>query len=44
MLAEMIGRLFPAWNALAANVDALTAAMSGPIARIGLTLTRVPRV
>jgi predicted nuclease with TOPRIM domain len=44
LLADMLGRLVPAWNALATNVDALTEAMSGPIARIGLQLVRVPRL
>lgn len=44
LLAEMLGRLFPAWNALAQNVETLTEAMSGPIARMGLSLVRVPRL
>ena len=44
MVAEMHSRLPAAWNVLAENLDALTAATSGPMAKLGLALKRTPRV
>lgn len=44
LLADMYGRLPAAWNVLAENLDALTAATSGPMAKLGLALKRTPRV
>lgn len=44
MALDMFARLGAGWNALATNVDALTAIAGKPLNRAGLMLLEIPRV